>query len=234
MTMIGVTVVAIMMLLRIHALYYSRRWVTYCVAAFLVLQTAVMAWLLTHGEAVVHNPTSGIQACTMIFDPDISILASSSAWMPLLYDTTIMGLTLYKTVPVLRHRSVSFVMRRLLEDGLIYYTAIFTVTGVLTIMIIAAPPGLKNITAQLELLLTVTMMSRITLNLRRSARKATEDGIVFPTIPANACDVRDEGATSIPLNRMGMQRPAEDVIVRSVGNIQAGETERPYRLPPSW
>lgn len=60
-------------------------------------------------------------------------------------------------------------MRRLLEDGLIYYSwvnfpidliiivgnvsngrlrAIFAVTGVLTIMIIAAPPGLKNITAQ--------------------------------------------------------------------------------------
>jgi hypothetical protein len=57
-------------------------------------------------------------------------------------------------------------MKRLFQDGLIYYTyvlaffflfgmgddetcsAIFTVTLVLTIMIVAAPPGLKNITAQ--------------------------------------------------------------------------------------
>jgi hypothetical protein len=57
-------------------------------------------------------------------------------------------------------------MKRLLEDGLIYYTyaasffdlkysnsyiwisAIFAANAVLIIMIIAAPPGLKNITAQ--------------------------------------------------------------------------------------
>ena len=60
-------------------------------------------------------------------------------------------------------------MKRLLEDGLIYYTcvlvfflfgmgddekcsAIFAVTLVLTIMIVAAPPGIKNITAQYALL----------------------------------------------------------------------------------
>ena len=95
-----------------------------------------------------------------------SVLASSSAWLPLLYDTVVIVLIAHRTLLVLRLKNRYSIMKRLLEDGLIYYTcatsivdsnirihmsglrAIFTVNAVLTIMIIAAPPGLKNITAQ--------------------------------------------------------------------------------------
>ena len=98
-----------------------------------------------------------------------SVLASSSAWLPLLYDTVVIGLIAHKTLPAIRVMNRYSIMKRLLEDGLIYYTyatsivnmlmpdirihisrfrAIFAVNAVLTIMIIAAPPGLKNITAQ--------------------------------------------------------------------------------------
>ncbi|KAF9468654.1 hypothetical protein BDZ94DRAFT_1232213 [Collybia nuda] len=171
MTMIGIEIVALMMLLRIYALYYRRQWIVRCVALLLLIQTAMNAWLLTRGEAVVHNAHSGVRACTMIFDPDISILASSSAWLPLLYDSVATGLTIYRTIPSIRNKHMGHLMRRLLEDGLLYYIIIFAVTLVLTIMIIAAPPGLKNITAHL----TVTMMSRITLNLRKSVSKVYDD-----------------------------------------------------------
>ncbi|KAF8065007.1 hypothetical protein FPV67DRAFT_1653843 [Lyophyllum atratum] len=171
------------------SVYYKQLWIVGIVTFLWLCQLIMNAWLLTHGQAVVHNPGSGVRACTMIFDPALfvavhltssdsaynsstirSTIASSSAWMPLLYDTVVLSLTIYKAFPGLRRRSTSFVMRRLLEDGLIYYFAIFIVTLVLTIMIVAAPPGLKNITAQLELLITVTMMSRITLNLKKAAR----------------------------------------------------------------
>jgi len=171
MTMIGIEVVAIMMLIRIHALYSKQKWIVGGLAFLLLCQTIMNAWLLTKGEAVVHNPYSGVRSCTMIFDPAISKIAASSAWMPLLYDTVVLVLTLHWALPELRGRNMSFIMKRLLKDGLIYYTVIFTITLVLTIVTIAAPPGLKNITAQLELLLTVTMMSRITLSLKKSGGK---------------------------------------------------------------
>jgi hypothetical protein len=69
MTIIGIEIVALMMLLRINGLYMDQRWVVGGVAFLLVLETVMNAWLMTKGEAVLHNPESGIRACTMIFDP---------------------------------------------------------------------------------------------------------------------------------------------------------------------
>lgn len=74
----------------------------------------------------------------MVFDPSMYVLpkfsvalplthtrrsaaASSSAWLPLLYDTVIFGLTLYRTVPPIRREEASYIIKRLLEDGLLYY-----------------------------------------------------------------------------------------------------------------
>ncbi|KZP15816.1 hypothetical protein FIBSPDRAFT_958489 [Athelia psychrophila] len=57
------------------------------------------------------------------------------------------------------------------QDGLIYYAVICAINLTLTVMIISAPVGIQNVTAQLELLLTISMMSRITLNLKQRVHK---------------------------------------------------------------
>ncbi|OJA21022.1 hypothetical protein AZE42_02339 [Rhizopogon vesiculosus] len=113
------------------------------------------------------NHSDGVRSCTMVFTS--GSLASASAWLPLIYDTYIFGLTLYRTFPSIRNKEAGKIVRTLFADGLLYYSVICTVNLVLTIMIIRAPVGLRNIVAQLELLLTVAMMSRITLNLRKQA-----------------------------------------------------------------
>lgn len=105
----------------------------------------------------------------MLFDhskPYAVILASSSAWIPLLYDTIVFGLTLRKTVPPLRRAQASYIIQRLLEDGILYYrwvnatsaeqrpqqnhlySVILSVTMVLTIMVVTAPEGIQNVAAQ--------------------------------------------------------------------------------------
>ncbi|KAJ7790398.1 hypothetical protein B0H14DRAFT_2939923 [Mycena olivaceomarginata] len=180
MTVIGIHVVGLMMLIRIQALYSDKRYVPICLGTLWLIMFSVQAWLLSKGQPVVHNPNSGVKACTMIFPPALSAIASSSAWLPLLYDSCVLILTLIKTIPATvkgrrvpnrNRRDGSNIMKRLFQDGLIYYSAIFAVNAVLTIMIISAPPGLKNIAAQLELLVTVSMMSRITLNLKKLGSK---------------------------------------------------------------
>ncbi|KAF8802102.1 hypothetical protein BYT27DRAFT_7113384 [Phlegmacium glaucopus] len=165
---IAIEVVGLMMLLRINALYPQQKWISRGLGLILIIETAVNAWLISRGESVLHNPTSGVHACTMIYDPAISDWASASAWIPLLYDTIIFGLTLYRTVPSICREEANYIIKRLLEDGLLYYSVIFSVTFVLTFMIVTAPPGTKNIAAQLEQLITVAMMSRITIHLRRA------------------------------------------------------------------
>ncbi|KAJ7480836.1 hypothetical protein FB451DRAFT_1171424 [Mycena latifolia] len=167
MTVIGIHVVGLMMLIRIYALYSDKIFVVVAVGIGWLIMFSVQAWLLSKGEA-----------CTMIFPPELSAIASSSAWLPLLYDSCVLVLTLIKAVPVTvksrraaYRRDGSNIMKRLFQDGLIYYSAIFAVNAMLTIMIISAPPGLKNIAAQLELLVTVAMMSRITLNLKKLSSK---------------------------------------------------------------
>jgi len=183
MSVIGIHVVGIMMFIRVSAMYTTRWLVRAVVLAMLIIMFSLNAWLLSRGQPVAHNPLSGVHACTMIFPPELSKIASASAWLPLLYDSVVLVLTLIRTLPLARDRKRAYIVTRLLEDGLIYYSAIFSVTLVLTMMIIFAPPGLKNIAAQLELLITVTMMSRITLNLRKTAHKKLLTTILRDTAP---------------------------------------------------
>lgn len=51
--------------------------------------------------------------------------AAASAWIPLLYDTIIFALTLFRTVPPIRREEASYIVKRLLEDGLLYYRCVF-------------------------------------------------------------------------------------------------------------
>ncbi|KZP15818.1 hypothetical protein FIBSPDRAFT_958491 [Athelia psychrophila] len=98
--------------------------------------------------------------------------ASASAWLPLLYETIVFKLTLFKTLETLGSGDSGYLVRRMFQDGLVYYAAICAVNLTLTVMITSAPVGIQNVTAQLELLLTISMMSRITLSLKQRAHES--------------------------------------------------------------
>lgn len=52
------------------------------------------------------------------------VASSASAWLPLLYDTVVLVLTLRRTFPSIWKKgndSTLYMTKRLLEDGLIYY-----------------------------------------------------------------------------------------------------------------
>jgi len=185
MTTVGIQVAGLMMFLRVRALYNKKKAVVWSVMLVFLVWVGVNAWLLAHGQAVPH--ASGIHSCSMIFDPSLGKISSASAWLPLIYDTLVFALILNKTKPALYRETAGHIVRTLFADGILYYSVgmasslICAVNLVLTIMIINATDGLKNIAAQLELLLTVAMMSRITLNLKKQA-------VYGPTPTASSTD----------------------------------------------
>ncbi|KAH9961843.1 hypothetical protein BJV74DRAFT_787376, partial [Russula compacta] len=156
---IGVSVVALMMFLRIRALYPRSLAIQALVLTILCTFVGVNSWLVGRG---VREYTVLV---TLTLPTICGPIASSTAWVPLIYDTVAIFLTFKGTAKHIRSKGSSQVFRVMLNEGLLYYSVICTVSLVFTLMIIFAPPAVRNITGHL----TVTMMSRITIHLKRFA-----------------------------------------------------------------
>ncbi|KZP11179.1 hypothetical protein FIBSPDRAFT_899182 [Athelia psychrophila] len=172
MTAVGIESAGLMMLIRVYAMYNGNdtRWIPKGVAFILFVETVMNVYLLVHAGP-----------CSMIFNGS-HFAASASAWLPLLYETIVFKLTLFKTLQNLKKGGRAHLMHRMFQDGLVYYAVICAVNLTLIVMITSAPVGIQNVTAQLELLshyavlkshfsLTIGMMSRITLSLREREHK---------------------------------------------------------------
>ncbi|KAH9854767.1 hypothetical protein C2E23DRAFT_725762 [Lenzites betulinus] len=195
MTVIGINVAALMMLLRIYAMYERNKLIVGFVTALFIVELGVNAWLLTNGIGTLPSMVS-IHACGKLTGVACSKgpIASASAWLPLLFDTVVLILTLNRTYTGIMNPTAGRIMRTLLKEGLMYYSVIFVITLILTLMIVSAPDGLKNVTAQTEYLMTVAMMSRITLHLKKHADAPTDSLGLFsssePPPPTRTSRVR--------------------------------------------
>ncbi|KDR76722.1 hypothetical protein GALMADRAFT_21534, partial [Galerina marginata CBS 339.88] len=86
---------------------------------------------------------------------------------PLMTDITIFLLTIWKTKS--RHVKISHptsIFSLLVRDGALYFSVICTVNFFNMLMFLIAPPDLRVIGASFSQLLTLTMVSRLVLNLR--------------------------------------------------------------------
>ena len=57
------------------------------------------------------------------------VIASSSAWLPLLFETIVLALTLFRTYRGIRQASTGRVMRILLKEGVLYYRCVLGSLG---------------------------------------------------------------------------------------------------------
>ncbi|KAF8202055.1 hypothetical protein K438DRAFT_2103588 [Mycena galopus ATCC 62051] len=94
-------------------------------------------------HAFTFLPISNDVACTMIFQPELIGISSSSAWMPLVYDS-------YEFIELPQIREFVLPSPGICKVERGDLSAIFAVNVALTIMIISAPGGLKNIAAQYD------------------------------------------------------------------------------------
>ncbi|KZW02301.1 hypothetical protein EXIGLDRAFT_735765 [Exidia glandulosa HHB12029] len=160
------------MMIRVYALYAQSIKILVFLLTIFIAHMSTQAWLLTRTISTGHPPGLTPAGCSMIFDQTLGWAPTASAWLPVLYETSIFVLTVWKTAHVLRSRGPhpiqgDWIMKTLLRDGALYYCVIIASNIPLIIMLDIADVPIKNITAQWELIITVTMMSRITLSLRR-------------------------------------------------------------------
>ncbi|TFY66696.1 hypothetical protein EVG20_g4394 [Dentipellis fragilis] len=144
---------AVLMIMRMYALYNRNR---YILATMLVVIAAGIAWIIT---VEVKSAALGL-----ITDSEGEHIAA--AWTALLlFDTTVFVLTMYKVRQVGRIRRQPL-LRTLFRDGVVYYVIILII-NVINIFVWARAPGVyKGITSTPTNVISVTMMSRLMLNLR--------------------------------------------------------------------
>ncbi|KLO09381.1 hypothetical protein SCHPADRAFT_943676 [Schizopora paradoxa] len=162
---LGLAIAGLVMSLRVNALYLGSKRIQAFLAAIWIGMISVSIWLLSRGYPVPR--LHGEYGCSMIFDPTLGGWAAASSAAPLMFDSCIVILTLCRTLRAVRSHLASKLVKTLFEDGVLYFGSIFATNLALTIMIVKSPPGLKNILGQFAEVITVTMISRLCIHLRK-------------------------------------------------------------------
>ncbi|KAG7448397.1 uncharacterized protein BT62DRAFT_1003114 [Guyanagaster necrorhizus] len=171
--------------MRIYAIYAcSLRILFYMVASAIIL-TGVSCWSLSGQKHVNFKPLSG---CHIGLDRDTAIRIAA-AWEALfIYDTILFSLTLFKTYKERRNHITPDILSLILRDGGIYFAvmALANLSNILTFylapvnntflehnpsypLLVPWQPFLRGSLSSFASCISVTMMSRLMLNLHQTA-----------------------------------------------------------------
>lgn len=171
-------IVCILLTMRIYAIYACSLRVLYCMVASAIILLGVSCWSLFGQKHVDSTPVSG---CHIGLDRDTAIRIAS-AWEALfVYDTIIFSFTLFKTYKERRNHITPDILSLILRDGAIYFAvmAFANLSNILTFYL--APPFLRGSLSSFASCISVTMMSRLMLNLHQTATA----GIFSAGFPTN-------------------------------------------------
>ncbi|KAJ3983793.1 hypothetical protein F5890DRAFT_1520963 [Lentinula detonsa] len=169
-------IVCVLLTMRIYALYgRSIRILSYMLGSAVTL-AVVAAWSLFGQKGTTAN-----SGCHIGID-FITSVHLASAWEALFcYDTILFGFTLYQTHKSRHTMGMSLhipLVSLMLRDGAIYFAvmALANLSNILTFYL--AAPFLRGSLSTFSSCISVTMMSRLMLNLHGSARTG-----IFTTLP---------------------------------------------------
>ncbi|KAF9040753.1 hypothetical protein BJ165DRAFT_1549707 [Panaeolus papilionaceus] len=170
------------------------------------LQFVLLNATLTISEAVplppflVGNYQDFRWCCILTGD---SILLPAVWVTPLITDSCIFVLTVWRTRQYLTHSGKTPIMHIFLRDGAMYFFIIFLANLMNTVFYFTAPDDLKAIGASFSQLITATMISRLVLNLR------------------SVSDIKESSyhTTLAPLR--GVRTPEDTFVGRTLGSLGA-------------
>jgi len=167
-TVLCVGIIDVLLLLRTWALWGRSRTILICLSVLLVACIlAASGTSLYYSLTVVEFPSlNNIRSCLYTI-PNINIIYGSYV-SSILFDSTVMILTLIKAVPARQPNGLTPLITQLLKDGVQYFVIIFLTAIVNMIMVNLAPPAPSATLSILYLVMASTLGCRLILNLRGS------------------------------------------------------------------
>jgi len=156
-----IAVCELIMILRMYALYARNTYVLFSLMILWVAQIIISSIGLSTGFAAQLPP--GFVGC--IFTGN-SVLFPSLWVAPLVTDSCIFLLTVWRTWDYVKESRTTPTIRIFFRDGLMYFLVIFMANLMNTLIYFMAVQDLKAIGASFSQLITATMISRLVLNLR--------------------------------------------------------------------
>ncbi|KAF8588756.1 hypothetical protein K439DRAFT_1658286 [Ramaria rubella] len=155
---------------RVYALYGRNFYVLVYLGVLLVAQVAVGVWQFAFpGEGPVMFPDAPgpvFHGCLYTAAPSLGAAAGAYIVVDLFFDVSIFAFTMAKTWKAFWSHRGPGLLRRISQDGAMYFVMIFTLNSVWLFMVLFATPTLKYITPLPAIMLDVTMINRLTMNLR--------------------------------------------------------------------
>ncbi|KDR75902.1 hypothetical protein GALMADRAFT_248681 [Galerina marginata CBS 339.88] len=156
-----VAVGELIMILRVYALYLGNKKILVFLLVLLCGQVSVSAWAVHNGMRVPQP--RGFPGCVLTGKNK----TFAALWgAPLVTDTCIFFLTVWRAARYLRKHGRMTVMEIMLRDGTLYFLTIFGVNLMNTLIYFLALGDLKAVGASFSQILTSIMISRLQLNLR--------------------------------------------------------------------
>ncbi|KAF9066764.1 hypothetical protein BDP27DRAFT_1330015 [Rhodocollybia butyracea] len=174
------TVVCGILTLRIYALYQCKKKVLILMCVSACMMSSFVVWFLINQKSTVSPVGSGTMVGCHLGTSHSTAIRIASAWEALfLYDTTLFLLTLIKTYRSRRQGVLKIdLLSLILRDGSIYFAlmALANLSNILTFYF--APLYLRGGLSTFATCVSVTMMSRLMLNLHES----TDEGLYSTTV----------------------------------------------------
>ncbi|KAJ4494517.1 hypothetical protein C8J55DRAFT_414911, partial [Lentinula edodes] len=169
-------IVCVLLTMRIYALYGRNVKILGYMLGSATILAIVAAWSLFGQKS-----TTATSGCHHFIDNNISSLDLATAWEALFcYDTILFGFTLYQTYKSRHTMGMSLhipLVSLMLRDGVSYH-AVRLQSLIKLLMIYVLQPFLRGSLSTFASCMSVTMMSRLMLNLHSSARIG-----IFSTLP---------------------------------------------------
>ncbi|KAL1663015.1 hypothetical protein GGF50DRAFT_116429 [Schizophyllum commune] len=193
--------VSALMIKRVYAIYGRDKRVLYGLVVYLVVGIAISGWAVAHQDSAVPDadkPRNGSgMSCLVLYVPVASARWMSAVWIILMvFDLMIFLLTVYKTMEAFRQpeMALSYV---LLRDACMYFGLMVLLNVANVITYYTTGPYLRGCLGTVANSLSVTLLSRMMLNLYKEAYLRTESTIRLTTMvvaPAPS-DTLDEYST---------------------------------------